>query len=249
VIVEGAPRVAVSTSSCPRLRVSEIAEAVLSSGGNAVELRAGRGHGWEKDGAPAFVAAGVAVTAIAGSRILGAAAPANEPDVKQAESVGASLRCFLDAQCETDEGATRRARAQAGALQRVLGEEGRVMIEPHPGWASVPQVAAFCADTGAGAVLDTLAVQRLGFGLPRAFSELAGATRALHLKGFEPGGDRAWRHRPLELGDLPALSSLAQARSLATFVVETRAGSHWRDLRLLAEWVGGWSGEARDHWR
>jgi hypothetical protein len=247
VIVKWAPRVAVSTSSCPRLRAPEIAEAVLSCGGNAVELRAGRGHGWEADGAPAVVAAGIAVTAIAGSRTLGAAAPASDSDVRQAESVGAGLRCFLDAQCEGDEGAAGRARAQVGALQRVLGEEGRVVIEPHPGRASVSQVAAFCAETGAGAVLDTLAVQRLGFGLPRAFSELAGATRALHLKGFEPEGDRAWRHRPLGLDDLPALSSLAQARSLAAVVVETRAGSQWRDLRLLVEWVGRWSGEARDH--
>jgi hypothetical protein len=230
--------VGVSTSSCPNLRASEIAEAVLSCGGDSVELRIGKGHGWESDGVLAVADAGVTVTAIASSRTFGAdAMPESDEDVNQAESICTCLRCFLDARYAGDEKVTRRAHVQVAAVQRALGDNGAVVVEPHPGYASVPDVAAFCASTGANAVLDTLAVHRLGIAMPQAFSELGGTTCVLHVKGFEQERDRGWSHRALARGDLPDLAALAYAPGLAVVVVETRAGSQWRDLRLLREWA------------
>lgn len=228
----------VSTSSCPELRACELAEAILASGGDSVELRIGRGHGWESDGVLALATAGVTVTTIASSRSFGSdVLPDSEEDINHAKSIGARLRCFLDAGYEGDQDTIRRAHLQVVAVQRSLGYNGSVVIEPHPGRASALGVSAFCAHTGASAVLDTFALQRLGIAMPQAFSTLGGATQVLHVKGFVQDEDRRWSHRALAPSDLPDLTALGHAPELAAVVVETKAGSHWRDLRLLRAWA------------
>jgi hypothetical protein len=229
---------AVSTSSCPDLRATELAEAVFDCGGDGVELRVDKGHAWETDGVQSVVSTGLTVTAIASSRALGGGAGAcSEKDVAVAVAAGSPLRCFLDARCDDDVEALRLASAQVAALQRALGDPAAVMVEAHPGYASLPAVGALCAATGAGAVIDTLALRRLGIALRRALTELRAATRVLHLKGFERAGRREWRHRPLMPSDLPTATALAFAPELASVAVETKAGSVWRDLRLLGEWM------------
>jgi hypothetical protein len=231
-------QVAVSTSSCPHLSAVELAEAVLGCGADGVELRVDRSHAWETDGVEAVVSAGLAITAIAGSRTLGAeAGPGTDKDVAMAATVGSRLRCFLDDGCDREGAALRRAGAQVGALQWALGEPAAVVIELYPGKASLSTVRALCAETGAGVVLDTLALSRLGITLRQALDELGAATRVLHLKGFERDQRRGWRHRPLTPADLPPLAAVAVAPELASVVVETKAASTWRDLRLLGEWM------------
>jgi hypothetical protein len=229
-------RLAVSSSCCPRLGAAELAAAVAAAGGDAVELRIGRGHAWEASGAPAVAAGGVTVTAVASSRSFGAEPPEGEEDVRQAASVGARLRCFLDPRCDFDVAALERAQVQVAAVQRTLGGRGSVAVEPHPGHASVPAVVGLCAAAGAVAVADLLALRRLGWPLRPALAQLAGATWALHVKGFERE-EGIWRHRPLAAADLPDAKSLAPARRVAVAVVETQAGSHWRDLHLLRGWA------------
>lgn len=232
------PVVAVSTSSCPRLGAVELAEAVLANGGEGVELRVGRGHEWEREGGLTVAAAGVAVTGIASSRALGAeTAPEDEVDVGLAALIGTRLRCFLDPRCGDDREAARRAESQVTRVQRALGAADAVVVEPHPGYASLPGVAAFCAKTGAEAVIDTYALQLLGVEAGGAFSELGRATRVLHVKGFERGGERGWRHRPLRPEDLPDARALAHAPKLAALVLETKTPLPWPDLRVLRRWV------------
>jgi hypothetical protein len=217
--------------------VPELISAVLSHGGDGAELRFGKGHRWETEGAAAVAAAGLEVTGIASSRTFGAEiGPKGDEDVEEAASIGTLLRCFLDARCERDDDVLRRAHAQVAAVQRVLGADGAVVIEPHPGYASVPRTASFCAETGARAVVDNLALQRLEVSTAGALAELGEATRVLHVKGFEPTGGQRWTHRPLAPEDLPDPATLAHAPQLGAVVVETRAGSQWRDLRLLRRW-------------
>lgn len=229
---------AVSTSSCPNLRATELAEAVLGCGGDGVELRLDRGHAWEADGVRAVASTGLIVTAIAGSRALGTETGAcGEKDVTAAATAGSFLRCFLDARCDDEAEAMRLASAQVAALQRTLGDPAAVIVEAHPGYASLPAIGSLCAGTGAGAVIDTLSLRRLGITLRRALTELRAATRVLHLKGFEPDGRCGWRHRPLLRSDLPSTEGLAHLPGLASVTVETKAGSTWRDLRLLREWM------------
>ena len=230
--------IGVSTNSCPDLRGPEVAEAVLACGGNSVELRIGRGHGWEPDGVSSVAATGVTVATIASSRTFGVdAIPGNDEDINQAVATGAWLRCFLDARYESNDAFVNLAHAQVAEVQRALGDKSAVIIEPHPGYASVCGVTKFCASTGASAVLDTLAIHQLGITMPLALFELGKATRSLHVKGFDRS-DCEWRHRALAPGDLPDPATLAPAPNLAVVVVETRAGSQWRDLRLLSKWAG-----------
>jgi hypothetical protein len=216
--------------------VPELVSAVLSHGGDGAELRFGKGHQWETEGAAAVAAAGLEVTAIASSRTFGAEiGPKGDEDVEAAASIGTLLRCFLDARCERDDDALRRAYAEVAAVQRALGDEGAVVIEPHPGYASVPRTASFCAETGARAVVDNLALRRLGVSTAGALAKLGSAMRIMHVKGFEPEGIQRWRHRALAPADLPDPATLARAPQL-TVVVETKAASHWRDLGLLRRW-------------
>jgi hypothetical protein len=232
------PCIAVSTNSCPDLCASELAEMVQSCGGDGVELRVGKGHVWESDGAVAVVDTGINVVAIASSRIFGVNSTADSyGDVYQAASIGACLRCFLDARYEYDSEATLRAHTQVATVQRILGDHGRVAIEPHPGYASTRSVAAFCVSTGAHAVLDTYAVHRLGIPLQNAVSTLSEATRVLHVKGFKREDENGECHRCLMPSDLPDFTTLVNLPRLAAVVVETRARSTWCDLRLLRRWA------------
>jgi len=165
------PTLAMSTNSCPELSAPELATSILSHHGEGVELRLGRAHGWEASGARAVAAAGVVVTAVGSSRALGAHSPeAGDSDLEQATSVGAPLRCFLHARCDEDPTARHRARREACAVQRALGSEEALVIEPHPGGCSFAGVKAFCAEVGARVVIDALAIRRLGIAPAQAFA-------------------------------------------------------------------------------
>lgn len=236
------PLLGLSSGSAARLDADALARLTLELGGSAVDVRAGKGHGWETDGAAAGLrtlrSAGVEVSFLGIGTVLGA--PAREqgpaPDDDEVLERGTPVKVFAAAGCTRPEhfDLTRR---QIDALAARTGSAGTVLVETHHGFASVEELVELCASTGINIVLDTFGLARIHQDPVEAAARLAPWVFAAQVKGFD-------QDRPEESAHLPLASScaeptrqlLARIPGIRSLTVESKAGSLAADLALLREW-------------
>ena len=233
--VANPPSLGLSSASMPAASSAELAATTLRGGGNAVDLRIGKGHGWEasgvSDGIAAAHDAGVRVAFVGTGWVLGR--PGHELRLPGAE--GIPVKVFLDA--DPDVAVLEEQAGTAEALGLPL------WAETHRGGPCPAQLARLAAGYGIGVVVDLLGLYETSGGQDvddGALAALAPHVRAVQVKGFSGGPNNRPRHRPLSGTDLDVVLRLLDAgASVASITVESRAGTPVNDLRLLAGVLSG----------
>jgi hypothetical protein len=224
-----------SSGSCPGLSTTGLVELAGRLGVDVVDLRAGKGHGWEAQGVEPLRAAGVRVAFVGVSLVLGR--PGQQPARRLSEldargAGGLPVKVFADAALDTDPAARELARRQVRELGSVP-----VLVETHHGYASVAALARLCDETGCRVLLDTLGLTRVHGGLTGA-EVLRRYVVAAQVKGYPPADPAGGRHLPLRA--MPA-EHIAQVRDLlppnVPVLVESRAGGLADDLAVLRGWL------------
>jgi hypothetical protein len=225
-----------SSGCCPELSGTEIVELAGRLRVDLVDLRAGKGHGWEALGVAPLRAVGIRVAFVGVSLVLG------RPDQRPAERLseldalgagGLPVKVFADAALDADPAARQLARRQLAELDGVP-----VLVETHHGYASVPALARLCGDTGCRLLLDTLALARLHGDLAGAAAALRPYLVAGQVKGYDVADAAGGVHLPLRA---MTAGPAAQVRDLlppgAPVLVESRAGVLADDLAVLRDWL------------
>jgi hypothetical protein len=215
-------RLGLSSGSAPALPAGEFAALVRGAGGTVADLRAGKGHRWEKDGIDGL--AGLAVAFVGISAVLGRP----DQDLGAAEAfAGRDVKVFAAP------GAPHAA-VTAGQLRTLTRDRApeQVLVETHRGGAGPEELAALCDRYGCRLVLDNLGLHEITGDFDAALRDLAPRTAAVQVKGFDatPGRERP-PHRPLTRADLGWLAAFATAS--VDITVESRAGTPHDDLTTL----------------
>ncbi|MFE1877757.1 hypothetical protein ACFW9N_44155 [Streptomyces sp. NPDC059496] len=231
------PRIGLSSGSAPQLGATALAALVRDLGGTAVDVRAGKGHGWEEGGLAGLRAAGVEICFVGLSTVLGD--PGHPPSAVTANpwpEPELPVKAFAAAGCTAPDRLDLTL-AQIAALADRVGDPARVLVETHHGYALVPELADLCVRTGVGILLDTLGLARIHPDPVAAAAELAPWTAYAQVKGFDQATPGVGGHLPLR-SSCAALTRdvLAAVPTLRAVTVETRAGSLADDIALLTEW-------------
>ncbi len=241
-----APRPGISAGSCPDLSAERLAELAARHGVDVVDLRAGKGQSWERDGIAPLRNAGVAVAFVGVSLTLGVP-DASVTDcllgLEKLGAVGVPVKTFVAEVVGRDPTATARAYAQARQILEAIGP-GALLVETHHGGADPQALADLCRDTGARLLLDTYGLAQLGVDVGVADPGLRRHISAAQVKGYDAA---ASRHRPL--GTMPGEHAAALIRLLPPGVpvlVESKAGSLDDDLVVLRRWLDGWRPRSDD---
>ncbi|MEV4476935.1 hypothetical protein [Nonomuraea sp. NPDC049504] len=241
-------RLGLSSGSLPDAGAAELAAATALAGGGTVDLRAGKGHAWERDGIARGIrqvtAAGVEVAFVgcgarAGRTKVGCGARAGETEAGcggRGGDVGLELPvtghpvkvfCVPEPDPATLAGQVRAAADQGVAL----------WVETHQGGPSCRRLAQLAEVTGIGVVVDLLGVAATGGADAATLARLAPHVRAVQVKGFRRDAAGAYRHRALRAADLePVEALLSSGAPIRAITVESRAGTAVDDLRMLAKW-------------
>ncbi|WP_084963706.1 hypothetical protein [Thermoactinospora rubra] len=215
-------RLGLSSGTVPAMTAAELAAFTRSLGGTVVDLRAGKGHAWERDGVAAL--GGLAVAFVGLSVVLG-------EDPEQPAAVSDIARRFegLPVKVFAARGASasRRAREQLAALTGTR-TAADVLVETHRGGAGPKELAELCSRHGTRLVIDNLGLHEISRDVEADLAYLAPLARAVQVKGFGAGG----RHRPLAEEDLSWSHLFAEVGVDVT--VESRAGTPEHDLSVLA---------------
>lgn len=218
----------ISSNCRPELSARELAALAVSLGAEVVDLRAGRGQGWESDGVAPLIEAGITPVFVGISFVLGRP---GRPETSPAAG-DLPVKVFADEALATDPAARRLAADQA----RRLREHASLLVETHHGYASLPALLELCAETGARLLLDTLGLARLGADLPDAAEAVRPYVDACQVKGFDradPGG----RHRPLAaMGASYGQILRAAVPPGRPVLVESKSGTLADDLAVLRRW-------------
>jgi hypothetical protein len=214
----------------PSAGAAELANAVLAAGGTGLDLRIGKGHGWERDGVPAgldqIAAVGVDVFFLGVGWRLGDPAgwPVGERDL-DAPPRGYPVKVFCVADPDSVLVDEQLAAAAAAGVEP--------WVETHGGGPDVRGLLDLTARTGVGVLVDLLGLAEIGGASPAQLRSLAPSVRAAQVKGVvhTAGGTR---HRPLVPEDLTDLLYLLQTVPLRAVTVESRAGTPDADLAVLA---------------
>ncbi|MEU2060330.1 hypothetical protein [Streptomyces sp. NPDC013455] len=221
------PPLGYSSGTLPGAGPEELARAVLGAGGTGVDLRIGKGHGWERDGVrpgiDRILRTGADVFFVGVGWHLGD--PARWPVGEEAVPAEYPVKVFCvqrpDPALVTEQLA---AAAEAGL---------RPWVETHAGGPDTAGLIDLADRTGVGVLVDLLGLAEIG-GADRAqLRALAPFVRAAQVKGVlrTPQGTR---HRPLAPHDLSDLSYLLGLGPLHAVTVESRAGTPDADLAVLA---------------
>jgi hypothetical protein len=228
------PRLGLSSSSCPRASARELVELAGRLGASCVDLRAGRGQGWEDDAEAVLDALPVAFLGVDG--VLGAGLdPSTGTPERTAAAVERSIpvRVFV---CDlADPAAAAAVAADAARLRARWGDGLRLAVETHAASPALAPLARVLEAEGIAAVVDTLGLARVGADLAAARAFLREHAVAVQVKGFErtAGG---YRHVPLRRAVAVARWTVSLvADSALPVTVETKAGSAADDLAVLRE--------------
>ncbi|QNP67879.1 hypothetical protein [Streptomyces genisteinicus] len=228
------PDLGLSSGSAPELDADGLAALTLRLGGDAVDVRASKGHAWEGSGGlRALRAAGVRVCFVGHSTVLGR--PGSPPADPAWLEDGLPVKVFAAEGCTAPEHRDR-TRRQIAALAAASGGPGNVLVETHHGYAPVPELRRLCEETGVRLLLDTLGLARIHPDPVAAAAELAPWISYAQVKGFDPGAPGTGGHLPLE-GSRAAWTGevLAAAGELRAVTVESRAGALDGDLAVLRD--------------
>ncbi|MBV6701284.1 hypothetical protein [Kitasatospora aureofaciens] len=226
-----------SSGSAPGLGASELARLVLSLGGSAVDVRAGKGHAWQREGLAGLRTAGARVCFVGVGTVLGRAdGPLLAADEPAHLEPGLPVKVFAAAGC-TEPGRFEATLAQVTELAELVGGVDRVLVETHHGYAAVPELAELCERAGTGVLLDTMGLARIHPDPAAAAARLAPWTSYAQVKGFDWSAPETSRHQPLATSCAAETREvLAAAGALRAVTVESKAPSLAEDLALLRSW-------------
>ncbi len=217
-----------SSGTMPSSSAAELAALTGAAGGTGVDLRAGKGHGWERhgidEGIAAVLGAGLSVYFLGLGLRLGERGVRFD-SIHPAVAVPIKVFCveepdpaLIDAQC-------------VEAAERGI----ELLVETHHGGPDAARLLELAERTGIGVVLDLLGLARIGGASRTRLRELAPHVRAVQVKGFE-SPENGWRHRPLKSSDLDQVRQiLADGAPVRAITVESRAGTPRRDLALVQQ--------------
>ncbi|KUO20707.1 hypothetical protein [Streptomyces dysideae] len=232
------PVIGISSSSLPEASATELLSSATAMGAECVDLRAGRGQGWE----PEFdlIAGRLPVAFVGVGATLGAGVPAEPapPDLMRAAiERGIPLRLFagpLD-----DAAGVRRFAADVGLLRDTWGPRLRLAVEPHTAAPTLAQLDDVLAEHGIGAVVDTLGLVRLGASLDESRAFLCRHAIAVQVKGLVLR-DGVYRHTALSgAPSLTAWTAALISDARVPITVETKAGTAAEDIRTLRQALQG----------
>ena len=230
-----APRIGLSSGTVPELGAADFVAKLLDVGGDAVDLRAGKGHRWEEEGLQPFLEAGVQVAFIGLGTALGDERW-DETAIREAAApfAGFPLKVFAKIGCMDEARAAFTAR-QVQVLAELAGGAERVLAETHHGCSGVDELIRLHEATGAHLLLDTMGLARITDDPEGDAERLAPIVRAVQVKGFDWQAPGESRHLPLSATDLSKTEAILRyVRDRAAAVtVETRAGSAQEDVRVL----------------
>ena len=225
------------SSGCePRLDAAALARLTLDCGGTAVDLRAGKGQGWEPGGLRAVRAGGVSVAFVGIGAVLGDPGHPADSVAGPLLEHGTAVKVFAARGC-TGPGAFERTREQVRALAGAVGGPELVLVETHHGYAPVAELLELHRRTGVRILLDTMGLARLDDDPVGSARLLAAYTAAAQVKGFDWAAPQTSRHRPLSEGAGPTRELLARLPDLISVTVESKAGTPAEDLALLRDWL------------
>ncbi|MFD4660387.1 hypothetical protein ACFWP2_32755 [Kitasatospora sp. NPDC058444] len=228
--------VGLSSGSAAGLGATELARLVRSLGGTAVDVRAGKGHGWQREGLAGLRAAGVEVCFVGVGTVLGDGAALTEDERAHLEP-GLPVKVFAAAGCLAADriGTTL---AQVRELSELVGGPELVLVETHHGYAPVPELVELAERAGSRVLLDTMGLARIHPDPVAAAATLAPWTSYAQVKGFDWSAPDTSRHRPLAAScaaDTRAV--LTAAGALRAVTVESKAeASLAEDIALLRSW-------------
>ncbi|WP_392667282.1 hypothetical protein [Streptomyces sp. LN785] len=242
-----ATRVGLSSGSAPDLDAVRLAALVLAVGGSTLDVRAGKGHRWERTGGlTGLRAAGVDVSFVGTGVVLGDPAhPAEECRTLPWLEPGLPVKVFAAEGC-TDPTRWQLTLAQIGALSARTGDSRLVLVETHHGYAPVTELAELCERAGTGILLDTMGLARIAPDPAPAAARLAPWTSHGQVKGFDWSAPATSRHKPLASCAGPTREVLAAAGALRAVTVETKAPSLEEDTALLLDWYAAGARPAPD---
>ncbi|MBY8870651.1 hypothetical protein K7640_02195 [Micromonospora sp. PLK6-60] len=225
-----------SSGSAPALAGAALADLVRECGGDTVDLRAGKGHGWEADGLTPFTERGVRVAFVGISVALGD--PRHTPeDVARLAGAwpGRPVKVFADVGAAAAGGLVA---AQVAAL--ATGRNAAdVLVETHHGRALPAELRELHDRYGLRVVLDTAGLAATTDDPAAALGLLRPAVAAVQVKGFRLRPAGGSDHHPLGPDDLAELTALFRALPPdgLPVTVESRAGTPRSDLRhTVAAW-------------
>lgn len=230
--------VGLSSGSAARLDAAELGALALSLGGTAVDVRAGKGHAWERGGLAGLRAAGAEVCFVGIGTVLGdpAYAAGTTGDVSRWLEPGLPVKVFAAEGCTAPERLDLTLR-QIEALAALVGGPGRVLVETHHGYAPVEELVDLCERAGTGVLLDTMGLARIHPDPVAAAARLAPWTAYAQVKGFDWNAPDTSRHQPLAASCAgPTRELLTAAGPLRAVTVESKAPSLADDTALLLEW-------------
>ncbi|MFE7745286.1 hypothetical protein [Nocardia sp. NPDC057455] len=217
-----------SSGTLPGSSAAELAALTSAAGGAGVDLRAGKGHGWERhgidEGIAAVLGAGLSIYFLGSGLQLGERA-SRFHSIRPAIAVPIKVFCvaepdqaLVDAQC-------------CAAVEQGI----ELLVETHHGGPDVVRLTALAERTGIGVVLDLLGLARIGGASRTQLRDLAPHVRAVQVKGFEPP-ENGWRHRPLESSDLDQVRQIVDdGAPVRAITVESRAGTPRQDLAVVLQ--------------
>ncbi|MFG2328476.1 hypothetical protein ACGFMM_02505 [Streptomyces sp. NPDC048604] len=240
-------RVGLSSGSAPGLDAAALAALTRDLGGSTVDVRAGKGHGWEATGGlDGLRAAGVDVSFVGVGTVLGDPAhPADGCAVLPWLEPGRPVKVFAAEGC-TAPGRYELTLAQLAALSARTGDSRLVLVETHHGYAPVGELADLCERAGTGILLDTMGLARITDDPAAAAARLAPWTSHGQVKGFDWTAPGTSRHRPLASCAEATREVLAAAGELRAVTVESKAPSLAEDTALLLDWYAPDASHSRE---
>jgi len=229
--------VGISSGSCAELSAPALAALAEELKAEVVDLRAGKGHGWERDGIAPLRDAAIRVAFVGLSIVLGRPDQACGDQLAYRDRLGGTglpVKVFATAGLGTD----RDARLLAYRQVQELRKGGSVLVETHHGYADRSALARLCVDTGCGLLVDTLGLAKLSGSLTGTTAEFRGHITAGQVKGYDVADPGGTRHLPLSAMDA---THAAQLRALvppgAPVLIESKAGVLADDLAVLRDWL------------
>jgi hypothetical protein len=228
--------VGLSSGSAAGLGATELAGLVRSLGGTAVDVRAGKGHGWQREGLAGLRAAGVRVCFVGVGAVLGRGESLAEEERAHLEP-GLPVKVFAAAGCLAA-GRAETTLAQIRELAALVGGPEQVLVETHHGYAPVPELAELCERAGTRVLLDTMGLARIHPDPAAAAAQLAPWIPYAQVKGFDWDAPGTSRHLPLASSCAAVTRAvLAAAGALRAVTVESKAAAALaEDVALLRSW-------------
>ncbi|WP_280265305.1 hypothetical protein [Nocardia wallacei] len=218
--------VGLSSGSASTESALGLAEVTLSAGGAGVDLRIGKGHGWEREG----ISHGISTLTDLGLSVyfFGIGMYLGKPGIGF-DSIPAMDRVPVKVFCVEEPDKHVVAEQCAAAARQGV----ELLVETHLGGPNIPRLIELAEQTGIGIVLDLLGLAAISDPDPGLLRGLAPHVRAGQVKGFVATDD-GWLHRPLVSADLdPIRQILASGAPIRAITVESRAGTPSRDIALV----------------